>query len=145
MNNTIMDKLSIRTTDYFLGVGKLNEEIVKNINDTVKGVVLSQTENVNLKNVRTLHSSKQLDESAFDKVWASFEQKGSLNFSNLIYATDHMGMVLLTGIPKAQTNTKKQMLQFLSRKGIYETWFMDGDKPGTTDLLFRVRKYFRAK
>jgi hypothetical protein len=150
MNDNIMDKISLRNTDYLASIGIDNELLLINLLKSSSGLVcagsnMNKKMFVDLRSVRSLESEKDLDDGAFDKIVAVYSDY--LSIDDLVRATDHFGMVLIVDIPKEiiadprVIGGKKGILKKFYDRGIFEVWFLEGNQKDTFELLFKVRKY----
>lgn len=145
----VMDKLSIRNTDYFASVGEFNDLFLARMTKSTQGMVCVGSVNKkvfpDLRNIRVLDTEKQLDDGAFDKILAEYNDW--LSLEDLIRASDHMGMVLVVNIPKNILDDPKiiggrlALFKKFRDRGIFEVWFLRSSRKGYFDLLFKVRKY----
>jgi hypothetical protein len=144
----VFNKLDIRHSDFVATVGIESEFFLMQLQKSASGLAcvgdIDKKTFSDLRKVRSLDSEKQLDDRAFDKIVARYNDY--LSMDELIRATDHMGMVLITGIPREIIDDpkvvggRKGLLMKFAKQGIFEVWFLRGRK-GTFDLLFKVRKY----
>jgi len=135
-NQIVMDKLSIRTTDYFSSVWIDDVSLLDDICNMVRGMVMvgPRVKSETLKEVKNVKSIKTLDEGVFDKVLANYHDK--LKFGQLIRIADNFSIVTVLGVPKVGLET---IISYLEQKGIFEIWSTDCGE--NVDLIFRVRKY----
>jgi hypothetical protein len=131
------EKLSIRTTDYVAIDSYFDSGVWNGVRDSVRGAVSFGVAAFQQPGVRNFGSVKDLDPDAFDKILVNYTD--GLRVKDLIKAADHFGLVLVKNFPR-----DKKGFPFrgaLKKNGIYEVWDLGNEKPGTIDLLFRVRKH----
>ena len=137
----ILNKLSISSKDYIACIDTVDERILFDIYNTVKGIVcVGRTTKKNFdgfQNIKILKSAKQLDESIFNKILANYSE--DLNLKYLFDSTENLGLVLICNVP----HDKESMLsELLERKaGIFDFWSFKNNTKNTVDILFKVRKY----
>lgn len=144
-----LNKLDIRSSDFVATVGFEDGFFLTEMKRLSKGLACVGSINKktfsDLRGVRSVDSEKQLDDGAFDKILAVYSDYLSLD--DLIRSADHLGMVLVTNIPREilDDNTvvggRKGLLMKFNKQGIFDVWFLKNGRKGTFDLLFKVRKY----
>jgi hypothetical protein len=145
----LLEKLDVRSTDFVATVGHDDGFFLADLKNSTRGLACVGEINKKLfsglRSVRSLESEKQLDDSAFDKIIAIYDDYLSLD--DLIRAADHKGMILVSDIPRnilddpKVAGGRKGLLMKFHNKGIFEVWFLRGRQKGTFDLLFKVRKF----
>jgi len=146
--NDLFNKLDIRSSDFVATVGYEDGFFLTELKRASNGLAcvgdINKKMFSDLRNVRSVDSEKQLDDNVFNKVAAIYSDHLSLD--DLIRSTDHMGMILISEIPREIVDDpkvlggRKGLLMKFHNKGIFEIWFLKSKK-GTFDFLFKVRKY----
>jgi hypothetical protein len=137
----VKEKLSLRSSDYFVAIGIEDGKFLSRFIDDTRGVAcvarFNKSKFPKLKDSKIVDDIKNLDDSVFDKVLANYSD--DLNIKHLVRIADHFGLVLIQNVPYNRQKILSQLLQV--KAGIFEIWSLSGNRSGLCDLLFKVRKY----